>query len=519
MRSVNSGRNATIGVTCKIFILILNFVVRTVFAYTLSAEYLGISSLFTNVILILNLSDLGLNQIIIYALYKPLSEGNHEKIKELMRFYRNTYRLMGFIFLALGISCMPFLPYLLTGSTNLVNVYLVFILYLAQTVSSYWFFAYKKVLLTADQKEYINTIVTAATTLLLAAVQVVVLVSMTSQKEIAFYLYVAAGVITTLINNAVSARIVSKKYPYILEKKIGKLKKEEKTSLLKNLYGGALYKVSGTVNNAMGSLIISSLIGVVFVGFYSNYTLILSGVSAILGAMFGPVTASVGNLIATESVDRCESVFRALHLAYFWAFGFCGLCFFVLINPFIDSIWLGSEWLLGNDTVVALTAKFLIDGLMGAVICYRQASGLYWETRYRYVASVIVNFLSSLIFVRLGFGVTGVVMGCCCAELVALFVDPFIVYKRVFKKSPSSYYLLYFKTFGLVVLTIGIVYGLRILFGFSGISGFIVECILCLIIPNGCWYLLFRNSEEFKKLMGVAKATMDAFRNRKKGQE
>lgn len=144
MRTFSFMRNAAVGLVCKMLVLVLNFVVRTAFAYTLSVEYLGIDSLFANVLVILNLSDLGLSSVIVFALYKPLAEGDESRVKSLLHFYCNTYRILGFVFLGAGAALTPFLPYLLTGSTDLVNIYIVYALYLARTVSSYWFFHIKR---------------------------------------------------------------------------------------------------------------------------------------------------------------------------------------------------------------------------------------------------------------------------------------------------------------------------------------------------------------------------------------
>lgn len=515
MRTFSFMRNAAVGLVCKMLVLVLNFVVRTAFAYTLSVEYLGIDSLFANVLVILNLSDLGLSSVIVFALYKPLAEGDESRVKSLLHFYRNTYRILGFVFLGAGAALTPFLPYLLTGSTDLVNIYIVYALYLARTVSSYWFFAYKKALLTADQKEYVVTLINTGATLVMVAVQVALLVLLSDRPELSFYLYVSIGAVTTIAGNAMTAWYVDRNYPYTLDANAEKLNEAERNSILKNVYGGALHKVSSAINNSATSLIISSLIGVIFVGYYSNYAILLTGIMAILGAVFAPVVASVGNLNAIESVEKSELVFRSLHLACFWAYGLSCVAFLILANPFI-TIWLGGEWVLGMDVVVALTLKLAIDGLMGAVISYRQASGLYWNTRYRYVASVFVNIASALLFVHLGFGVAGAILGCCCGEVVALLVDPFVVCSEVFNRKPVFFYSMYAKSFVLLAATAAVLYLACVPLGGSGLIPFFLKLALCVIVPNVVWYAVYRSSVEFRYLSSLLMPLLHRFSKTRK---
>ena len=111
-RTANVARNATVSLICQIITTILSFAGRTVFISVLGKEYLGVNGLFTNVLTMLSFAELGIGNAIIFNLYKPIAEGNREKIKSLMKLYKQAYRIIALVVATVGIAIVPFLKYI-----------------------------------------------------------------------------------------------------------------------------------------------------------------------------------------------------------------------------------------------------------------------------------------------------------------------------------------------------------------------------------------------------------------------
>jgi len=507
MRTYNTARNAAVGLATKLINLILAFIVRTIFINTLSTEYLGVSSLFSNVLTVLNISELGIGSAIIFALYKPLAGNEKEELKSLMRLYRNAYLVIGCIVFAAGMVISPFLPHLLKGSTDKVNIYIIYFMYLAQSVLSYWLFAYKRSILEADQKNYIIQLLDGLANVIRYSVQITALLLLKRTPELSFYIYMAIGTVYSVASNLMIAKKVDKLYPFLLEKYVRPLDRSERKSIIKNTYALSISRVSATVNGSADSIIISAFISVTMVGLYSNYLILTGAVMGSLVIVFNSFTAGIGNLYVTETKEKNRQIFDCLHFMYSWIYGFCAICFFVLLNPFIASVWLGKDYLLSELTVLAITADTLISGIISAVAKYRDACGLYWQNRYRPLATVIINVALSILFVKeLNWGIPGVLFATIISKgTVTVWVDPYVVFMHVFEEKPYRYYLKYCVTIVVVVLTaIPVVYVSRLM-PVNSLAAFFLRFAMCMAFPNLTWYLLFRRTEEYRYFEALAK--------------
>lgn len=502
MRSENSLRNAAVSVGARFTEQLLAFVSRTVFIMFLSTEYLGITSLFANILNVLNLAELGIGTAINVALYKPLAVDDHEKVKSLMRLYKKAYRYIGLAVLAIGLGLMPFLPYLVKGTTQLVNLRLVYGIYVLKSVLSYLLFAYKRSLLEADQKSYITALITYGVGCLWKILQIGLLFLLQHTPELSFYVYCAGDMLYSVVVNVIIAKKADKTYPYILEKNVQPLPAEERKALFKNVYGVALYKLSSTLNGSADSIIISSFLGTVLLGLYSNYLLIAGAVIKILNMLFSSITASVGNLNALASDEKKCEIFDSLHLASLWINGFCIICLWVLLNPFFASLWIGSEYALSEMVVFAMCMNYLVDSLMESPIRFRNAAGLYWQSRYRAVATVFVNVGLSIMAVTVfDWGIPGILLATIISRLsITLWVDTYLVHKYVLHRSPRPYFRKYFLSLALVIGTGGIIKAVCLPMPEDSISFFFLRVILCLIVPNLLWWILFRKKAEFRFL-------------------
>lgn len=499
-RTVNSLKSAVTGIGGQFITLVLKFISRTVFIYTIGVEYLGINGLFSSVITILNISELGLQTAVVYSLYKPLANGDEKKVSAIMNLLRRAYTAIGFAVLLLGAALYPFLPYLMKGTTDLVNVNLVYCLYVLNSVFSYWFYAYKSAILQADQKRYVLNIVGHLVAVATVAVQIFVLAVFRS-----FIAFTVVQLLGGVVQGLISAAVVDKRYPYLKSNRREKIEKNERRTILKNLFALSLYRISSAALNATDNMIISARISTVAVGIHSNYVLIISAVTQLVQNVFSAFTASIGNLFVVEKKEKSEFVFRCLNFLNFWIYGFCSICMWNLFNPFIEIMW-GENMVFDDLTVLVIVMNFLTAGLQNAVISYKDACGLFWKGRYRPVASALFNIVISLLLVK-PIGVAGVFLGTIISRfLTTWWFDAWLIHRNAFEISPKKYYLRYFLSLLRVTLVGAVIsfatapleqYGVWVLFA--------VRCIACLIVPNVIFFLRFRKSEEFLYLFSAAK--------------
>ena len=333
---------------------------------------------------------------------------------------------------------------------------------------------------------------------------------------LSFYIYALVGTVNNLVNNLLIRRKVRRDYPWTRDLDAPPLPEEERRSIGKNVAGMLSKKVCRVLNDGIDNMVISALIGIGTVGIYSNYVTLRQYVNRLLSTVFSSVTASIGNLCAEDSDERKESFFLTLQFTYFWVYGFCAICFWTLFNSFIAGVWLhDTKWLISDLDVFLVVLNFLLQGLAEDVEKYRDVNGLYWHSRYRYVVSSVLNVVLSLALVGpCHMGLTGALLGTTASILVMIAYDPVFVYREVFHKSAGEYYRRYLGNFGLILATGGLVHLLCLPFSAFTPGNFALRLLICLAVPNGLWYLLYRADPRFLYLQNAAAGLIRAARNK-----
>ena len=511
-RTVNSLKSVATGVGGQALTFLLQFVNRIVLINTIGVEYLGISGLFTSVITILSIGELGIGTAICYALYKPLAQDDRKKICAIMNLLKKAYRIVGVSIAAFGVLFYPFLPYFMKGTTDLVDVDLIYALYIADSAFSYFFFAYKSALLQADQKKYVVNIIGNAASVVTIALRTVALAVFRS-----YIAYMVVQTVGNILKSLVCAVIVNRKYPYLAKGKKEKLSKTERKDIFKNLFALALNKVSITLMSSTDNLIIANRISMIVVGFYSNYALITTAITQLVRSVFSAFTASIGNLNAGEDKQKSEFVFRCLNFLNFWIYGFCAISLYNLFNPFISLVW-GEEMVFGELTVLVIVLNFLTEGLQNAVLSYKDACGLFWQGRYRPLISVAVNIVLSVALAK-PLGVAGIFLGTIISRFVTTWwFDARLVHRYAFGISPKKYYLRYFASLLRVCVVGGAIYFATEPFEqYGSVVLFAVRLVLCTVVPNVVFWLRFRKTEEFIYLFSSVKNLLGRFIPKLKG--
>lgn len=175
-RTKNSMKNITFSILGQTSDIVLSFVVRTIFIYYLGAEYLGINGLFINILSLLSLAELGIGSAITYSLYEPLANNNSKKIKGIMSIFKKTYiSIAGFILLA-GLLLLPFLDFFIRDMPDISNIRMIYLIFLLNSAVSY-LFSYKRALIIADQKKYIDSIYHYTGRIILGIAQIAIIKS------------------------------------------------------------------------------------------------------------------------------------------------------------------------------------------------------------------------------------------------------------------------------------------------------------------------------------------------------
>lgn len=501
--------NTSVALFAQVSAILMGFFTRVVFTRTLSEGYVGINGLFTDILNILSLSELGVGTAITYALYGPIARKDYEKQKILMRLFRLFYRVTAAIVLIAGLLLIPFLDILMKDRPDVDHLVLIYLLYLLNSVISY-LLIYKKTLVDAHQMSYITVMYHNGFLVLQDICQIVILLCTKN-----FILFLMIAVFCTFLGNVCMSRKADKMFPYLKEPCDGHLPKEEKQQIVRNVKAMMMHKIGTVVVSNTDNLLISSFVGVISAGIYSNYYLLIGSIRQILDQVLQGVAASVGNLGETEEKQKVERIFQEIFFGGYWLYGLAGICLLELLNPFVELAF-GRKYLFDFPVVLILCINFFLNGTRKATLIFKESMGLFWYDRYKSIIEAFLNLITSILFV-LHFGITGVFMGTITSTvLTSLWVEPYVLYKYRFQKSAAPFFLKY----ALNLIIMGIVWVITDLCcrQIDGMLIFqlIIRLGICAIIPNLLLWLLYKNSEEYKELEKIVKVILEKLKNRRR---
>lgn len=496
MRTENVARNSFYGIIKTLIQLFMRFATRTIIINFLSEEYLGVDSLFSSILQVLSLAELGFGSVIIYSMYKPVAENDIEKISSLLAIYKKIYWIVGCSILVIGLCITPFLKHLISGDPpSDINIYVVFIIFLLNTVGGYTF-AYKRSLLAAYQRNDIENKIGTYSLLALGVMQIVFLTALKS-----YYAYVIFMPIFTVLENVIITIVTTRMYPNI---KNGKpLSKQEKIQLRNNTFAMMGQQLGNVAVFSTDNIIISAFLGLSLVGLYNNYYLLISAINAFIAVFFTSITSTIGNSVADEKVEKNYLNFRDLSFFNLWITVFCGACFISLFQPFI-TLWIGEQYLLGMSEVICIIVSFICLCNRRVVNTYRTATGTFYKDRFKPILEAVVNLVLSLIFVRY-LGLTGILLGTICSHtLVAIPIEAHTIFKHYFKKPVIPYLLKQLLYFAVIGSISALTWYICSFLPSSGVAYFIAKLGICLVVPNLLMFIMFFWTPEFKYLKNVA---------------
>lgn len=481
---------------------ILRFILRTIFIKYLGETVLGINGLFTNVLSILSLTELGVGTAISFSLYKPLADNDTKKIAGLMNFYKKAYRWIAISVLIIGIALLPFMSYLIKDydsvKAEMKAIDVIYILFLLNTVITY-LMAYKRTLIIADQKEYKIAPIVLLFNVIVTIAQIITLILTKN-----FVLYLVVQLIVKVIENIFVNRYIDKKYDDVMSLDKEKIDEQDKKSLFSNIKAMFTHKIGDICVYSTDNLIISKFINIATVGIYSNYLMITTLIKSLLVMFFSNLTASLGNLVVTESDEKKKEVFEVMDFVGYVLYGFFSLLLLGIATPFIK-IWIGEKYLLSTAVLMLIVVEFFLYGLRIATSTIKSSAGLYKPDRYIGLISAVINLVVSIALVK-PFGLAGVIFGTIISAIsMPIWYRPYLVYKHIIHTSVKPYYSEYVKRVLLFAIQIVITWFLtiRIQISVSTWVQLIYSAVVSAIIFVLPVILFYRKTKEYIKLKEI----------------
>ena len=510
MRTRKSILNFIAAFSSQFIIILLGFISRRVLIYNVGVGYLGINGLMTNLLTVFSLAESGIGLVIGYALYEPLSKNDFETIKSLMHFYKRAYEILAVLTAIIGLVFYPFLPIFLTGNTA-PDTSIIYFLFLFSSVASY-LFSYKVTLNNSDQNKYIFTVANTVSQIIVLILKIFVL-SLT--KNYIFFLII--DIVTTLLKNIIFSKIVDIKYPYIKDKNVVKLNDDIKKKLFKNIKALFLGKIGYIISQCSDNLVISSMINITSLGFYSNYTTIITSVSGFVKTFTSSITASMGNSIVNNNNEKNYSIFLDIDFINYWLYSFCSICLLCLTEPFIK-LWLGEYYLLDFDILLFSILLFFIEGISLSVDMVKNATGLFYPDRYIPILQSVSNILISIILAK-QIGIVGVLIGTLLSFLFFSFwIKPYLVYKYIFKIEFVKYFKMVMNKFLITFIAATCCYlcSLYINYKDSIVIDFMLKTIVVVVLANAILILLNYKNSHFQNVKNnFVKKVFNKFLNHK----
>ena len=496
MRTKKSIINTIVAFCSQFIIILLGFISRRVLIDSIGVQYLGINGLMTNILTIFSLAESGIGLAIGFSLYEPLAKDDTETVKSLMHFYKIIYRGLAILTAVIGIIFIPFLPYFLKEST-VANPTLIYLLFLLSSVASY-LWSYKITLNNSDQNNYMYTLANTITQIIVLIIKLFVL---HYTKNYILYLLIDIG--TTLLKNYIFSRILDKKYPYLRDKDIKKLDIKIKRKLFINIKSLFYNKLGNILTQCSDNLVISAFINITAVGLYSNYTTIITSVSGFITTFSKGVTASMGNLMASESKEVSYLIYKKIDFINYWLYTFSAVCLLCLVEPFV-TIWLGKDYVLSFSILSLAVGTYYLKGINSGIDIVKSAAGLFVPDRFVPLIEAIANLIISIVLAY-NYGISGVLCGTLISFLLFSFwTKPFFVFRDVFELSFIRYTLDEGKKIIIGILTAVITFYIQNLVHIQNIYiNFLVKFFITIFLSNLLLIFFFFKTEEFQYLKSL----------------
>lgn len=497
-RTKNATRNILFGLMLKAYQIFIPFLMRTAMIYIMGVEYLGLNSLFSSILQVLNLAELGVGSAMIFSMYKPIADDDEDKICALMNLYKTYYRVIGFIILLIGCLLTPFIPKLISGDVPTdINVYILYILNLLATVLSYWLYAYKSSILYAYQRTDAISKVNLITSTIQYIFQLFLLWAFHN-----YYLFVLVMLVTQAFTNIIIAIVAKKIYPQYTPK--GKLSSTDVNKINCRIRDLFTAKFGSVVIGSADTIVISAFLGLKTLAVYQNYYFIMNSICGLLSVVFSAITAGIGNSLVTESEEKNYNDFKKFTFIICFILCICCCCFAGLYQPFMK-MWVGNELMLDYDFVILFCILFYCLELALVWATFKDAAGLWHSDRFRPLIGAVSNLVMNIIMVNY-IGLYGIILSTVFSYI--LISMPWLIhnlFKYLYKKPVIPYLKEVFTYILVSIFSTFITIVICNQFCIKGVFELIFKTLICVVVPILLQYLIFRKKEVFNESVDLIK--------------
>lgn len=474
--------------------VLLGFVVRKLFIEYLGVTYLGYNSVFTSILQMLNLADLGIGIAITSFLYKPLAEKNIVRVASLMEIYKKVYRGIGTIIIIIGLIISIFINYLIPDANCSVEyLRLLFYINLIGTAAGY-FLAYKRTLIIADQKSYIASIIDSGICIFASLLQIILLITIPN-----YIIYLIISILKTIFSNIIISNKANRIY--------GELKKHVDKNVIKSYKPHIINYVKDVLVSRLGSvvyystdnIILSMIKGSLLTGYLSNYTMITSQLNTIVTQVLSSIQSTFGNFIYTHNDREAQKEMTDTYFCANFCIGnFCFICFVLLAQPFV-SLFFGQDMLLQNSTIIWLGINLMLTFMIQLPSQVFTIYKLFKYDRPIIIVSATLNIIISIVLVYL-IGINGVLIGTFITSLIYLFSRFYVISRRIFMIDYSYYVKTLLFYFGVSVISFLIVSTAVCSMNNISISLFIIKGVFVTILAMTVTAFLLSFIKQFQTL-------------------
>lgn len=490
-RTKNTSRNILAGLWNRFSTIILNFVNRTIIIYVLGAQFAGLNSVFTAVLGVLSIAELGIDTAIVQSMYRPIAENDKKRICELLTIYKKSYYIVGMVILGIGLLLIPFLPFLIheelpTG----VNLYVLYLLYLLNSVISYFLYAYRESLLYAHQREDVSQMFRSVALIGKNIAQAIILLLL---KQ--YYAYLIIEIIFTVSYNLWIGKETNRRYPQY--QCIHGEKVKMSSDIKEQLKGLVLGNICDRARNSLDSIILSVFLGLTVVTIYGNYYYIYSALYGIMLVVCNSMSASIGNSIVTESVEKNYDNLQKFSFIAAWLSGWISICMLCVYQPFME-LWVGKDLMLSNFNMMLFCIYFYAINMNNIRNQFVSGTGIWWKLKYSNIGEAVGNIVLNLVLGKL-FGITGILL----ATIITIFVFNFlwrtkVLFQNYFHGMSLSEYLRNHGYWAIgVAIAALITWNICSMIKVHAMIALVINGLICMVVPNMIMLLLYGRTKQF----------------------
>ncbi len=498
-RTKNVARNIVFDGTLEMVNMLFPFVIRSVMLHCLGTEYLGLNGLFKSLLTFLNLAELGVGSAMVFSMYKPIAEDDTSAVCALLRLYRTLYRIIGLAVAAVGLLLIPVLPKLIKGDLPAdMNLYVLYLMNLGNTVVTYWLFAYKGSLLQAHQRRDIISKVSLAVRLTEYSLKILILVFTRN-----YYLYLAVQLLCQIIVNLLTAVWAEKMYPQYVP--AGKLPKEKTLDIFRRVRDLFTSKLSATVFDSADTLVISSFMGLAVLAVYQNYYFIITALRMILVVILNACMAGVGNKMVMESKEANYRDLERISLLFSWILGVSTSMLLCVYQPFMN-VWMGEENMLAIGLVFCFAVYYYSMGANKLINMFKDAAGIWRIDRWRPMTAALVNLGLNLATVR-WLGLYGVLLSSVFSIVVVQI--PWLFHNLFQEVFPRQYMGRYIRLFcgltAVALVSCGASWFLCGLYTLNVWPALLLNAAVSFVVPNLFYFAVYGRNPVFRESLSHLK--------------